>query len=33
MELVDDIARYRGRTPALDADLIDLACESYFVDL
>ena len=33
MELVDDIARYRGRVPALDADLIDLACESYFVDL
>jgi predicted ATPase with chaperone activity len=33
MELVDDIALYRGRVPALDADLIDLACESYFVDL
>jgi hypothetical protein len=33
MELVEDIARYRGRVPALDPDLIDLACESYFVDL
>ncbi len=33
MELVEDIARYRGRVPALDTDLIDLACESYFVDL
>ena len=33
MELVEDIARYRGREPALDPDLIDLACESYFVDL
>jgi len=30
---VEDIARYRGRVPALDPDLIDLACESYFVDL
>jgi hypothetical protein len=33
MELVEDIARYRGRVPALDTELIDLACESYFVDL
>ena len=33
MELVEDIARYRGRAPALETDLIDLACESYFVDL
>jgi predicted ATPase with chaperone activity len=33
MELVEDIARYRGRVPALDPELIDLACESYFVDL
>ena len=33
MELVGDIARYRDRVPALDPDLIDLACESYFVDL
>ena len=33
MELVEDIARYRDRAPALDPDLIDLACESYFVDL
>ena len=33
MELVDDIARYGGRTPALEPGLIDLACESYFVDL
>jgi predicted ATPase with chaperone activity len=33
MELVEDIARYRGRVPALDTDLIDLACESYFIDL
>jgi energy-coupling factor transporter ATP-binding protein EcfA2 len=32
-ELVEDIARYRDRVPALDPDLIDLACESYFVDL
>ena len=32
-ELVEDIARYRDRVPALDQDLIDLACESYFVDL
>ena len=33
MELVEDIARYRGRALALEPDLIDLACESYFVDL
>jgi len=33
MELVEDIARYRDRVPALEPDLIDLACESYFVDL
>jgi predicted ATPase with chaperone activity len=33
MELVEDIARYRDRVPALVPDLIDLACESYFVDL
>jgi predicted ATPase with chaperone activity len=33
MELVEDIARYRGKVPALEADLIDRACESYFVDL
>lgn len=31
--LVGNIARYRGRAPALDPELIDLACESYFVDL
>jgi predicted ATPase with chaperone activity len=33
MELLRGIARYRGRTPVLAPDLIDLACESYFVDL
>jgi len=33
VELMEDIARYRGRVPALDPDLIDLACESYFVDI
>jgi hypothetical protein len=33
MELVVDIARYRGRAPALEPDLIDLAADSYFVDL
>jgi predicted ATPase with chaperone activity len=33
MELVEDIARYRGLVPALAPDLIDLACGSYFVDL
>lgn len=33
VELVRGIARYRGRVPALEPDLIDLACESYFVDL
>jgi predicted ATPase with chaperone activity len=33
VELVEDIASYRGRAPALAGDLIDLACESYFVDL
>jgi SpoVK/Ycf46/Vps4 family AAA+-type ATPase len=33
VELVVDIARYRGRTPALEPDLIDLAADSYFVEL
>jgi predicted ATPase with chaperone activity len=33
MELIEDIARYRGRAPALEPDLIDLAADSYFVDL
>jgi SpoVK/Ycf46/Vps4 family AAA+-type ATPase len=33
VELVDEIARYGGRAPALEPGLIDLACESYFVDL
>jgi len=33
MDLVEDIARYRGRAPAVEPDLLDLACESYFVDL
>lgn len=33
MELLEDIARYRGRAPALEPDLIDLAADSYFVDL
>jgi len=33
MNLVCDIASYRGRPPALDPDLIDQACESYFVEL
>jgi predicted ATPase with chaperone activity len=33
VELIEDIACYRGRDAALDPDLIDLACDSYFVDL
>lgn len=33
LELISGFARYRGRVPALEPDLIDLACESYFVDL
>ena len=33
VELVVDIARYRGQVPALEPSLIDQACESYFVDL
>jgi predicted ATPase with chaperone activity len=33
VELVQDIARYRGREAALEPDLIDLAADSYFVDL
>jgi predicted ATPase with chaperone activity len=32
-ELVEDIARYRGLPPALAPDLIDTACELYFVEL
>jgi predicted ATPase with chaperone activity len=33
VELLQDIARYRGRAPALEPALIDLAADSYFVDL
>jgi len=33
MELLQDFARYRGRAPGLEPDLIDLAADSYFVDL
>jgi hypothetical protein len=28
-----DIARYLNRPPALQPDLIDMACDSYFVQL
>ncbi len=31
--LLSGIAGYQGRAPALAPDLIDLACEAYFVDL
>lgn len=33
MGLLSGIARYRGQAPTLTPDLIDRACESYFVDL
>jgi predicted ATPase with chaperone activity len=33
MEQLIDTARFLGRQPALTPDLIDLACESYFVTL
>ena len=33
LEQLVDQARYLGRPPALEPDLIDLACESYFVTL
>jgi len=33
VELVVDIARYRGEEPALEPAFIDQACASYFVDL
>ncbi len=33
IEQLVDQARYLGRPPALDPDLIELACESYFVTL
>ncbi len=33
VELIDDIASFTGRVPALTRDLVDMACHSYFVDI
>ncbi len=33
VELIQDIARFRGIEPRLDPELIDVACASYFVDM
>ncbi|HET8570058.1 MAG TPA: hypothetical protein VFM93_13850, partial [Candidatus Limnocylindria bacterium] len=33
IEQLIDTARFLGRPPALTPDLIDMACESYFVSL
>ena len=33
IDQIAEIARYRNITPALEPDLIDRACRSYFVDL
>jgi predicted ATPase with chaperone activity len=33
LDQVIDTARFLQRKPALDADLVDMACESYFVSL